>query len=211
MSESLSPENLPSARLYFEPDVLDFGELNNVREIKERGQAVLTIENRGERVLVGQINVQVGWIEVTPKSFRLNPGESSVHVFSIIKLSPTVWTTHRLGSDFIALINSNGGSGTIGGYYFSPIEETRKQAAAHPIRNRTFLILGLIFVLVLGILAGSGLVLRNEDQAMQTQQAAVEMEQIRSTMDARETAMAPTETPLFGVSDYLAFNATAAA
>ena len=211
MSESLSPENLPSARLYFEPDVLDFGELNNVREIKERGQAVLTIENRGERVLVGQINVQVGWIEVTPKSFRLNPGESSVHVFSIIKLSPTVWTTHRLGSDFIALINSNGGSGTIGGYYFSPIEETRKQAAAHPIRNRTFLILGLIFVLVLGILAGSGLVLRNEDQAMQTQQAAAEMEQIRSTMDARETAMAPTETPLFGVSDYLAFNATAAA
>ena len=211
MSESLSPENLPSARLYFEPDVLDFGELNNVREIKERGQAVLTVENRGERVLVGQINVQVGWIEVTPKSFRLNPGESSVHVFSIIKLSPTVWTTHRLGSDFIALINSNGGSGTIGGYYFSPIEETRKQAAAHPIRNRTFLILGLIFVLVLGILAGSGLVLRNEDQAMQTQQAAAEMEQIRSTMDARETAMAPTETPLFGVSDYLAFNATAAA
>ena len=211
LSESLNPEHVPSARLSFEPDVLDFGELNNVREIKERGQAVLTIENRGDRVLVGQINVQVGWIEVTPKTFRLNPGESSAHVFSIIKLSPTVWTTHRLGSDFIALINSNGGSGTVGGYYFSPIEETRKQAAAHPIRNRTFLILGLIFVLVLGLLSGAGLVLRNEDRALQTQQAAVEMEQLRSTMDARETAMAPTETPLFGVSDYLAFNATAAA
>ena len=211
LSESLTAENVPSARLSFEPDVLDFGELNNAREIKERGQAVLTIANEGERVLVGQINIQVGWVDVTPKVFRLNPGESSVHVFSIIKLSPTVWTTHRMGSDFIALINSNGGSGTVGGYYFSPIEETRKQAAAHPIKKRTFLILGLIILFVLGIVIGSGLTLQREDQTLQTQQAALELEQIRSTMDAKETELAPTETPLFGVSDYLAFNATAAA
>ena len=46
---------------------------------------------------------------------------------------------------------------------------------------------------------------------MQTQQAGLVRTQISETMDANETAMAPTETPLFGVSDYLAFNATAAA
>ena len=211
MSEPLQNEKTPSARLTFEPDQLDFGELNNAREIKDRGQAVLTITNEGDRVLVGQINIQVGWVDVSPKTFRLNPGESSTHVFSIIKLSPTVWTTHRLGSDFIALITSNGGSGTIGGFYFSPIEETRKQAVAHPILKRTFLILGLLLLLTLGILLGSRLTLQKENQLMLTQQAAAGLEQVRETMDANATAMAPTETPLFGVSDYLAFNATAAA
>ena len=211
MSESPSTGHVPAAQLSFEPNLLDFGELNNAREIKDRGQAVLTITNEGDRVLVGQINIQVGWVDVTPKSFRLNPGESSVHVFSIIKLSPTVWTTHRLGSDFIALITSNGGSGTVGGYYFSPIEETRKQAVAHPIWKNTFLILGVLVFLVLGIIYASNMMLQKVDRVLQTQQAAVGLEQVRETMDANETAMAPTETPLFGVTDYLAFNATAAA
>ncbi len=204
-------EKIPTARLSYEPDMLDFGELNNAREIKNRGQAVLTITNEGERVLSGQINIQVGWIDVSPKSFRLNPGESSVHVFSIIKLSPTVWTTHQLGSDFIALITSNGGSGTVGGYYFSPIEETRKQAAAHPVLKKTFYILGAFVLLILGMLVGSRIFLQREDMVLQTQQASVGHTQIAETMSANETAMAPTETPLFGVSDYLAFNATAAA
>ena len=191
--------------------MLDFGELNNAREIKSRGQAVLTVMNEGERVLSGQINIQVSWLEVTPKTFRLNPGESSVHVFSIIKLSPTVWTTHRLGSDFIALITSNGGFGTVGGYYFSPMEETRKQAVAHPIRRNTFLLLFAFVLLALGFIIGSRLTLQKEDFALQTQQAALAHTQIAETMNAKETAMAPTETPLFGVSDYQAFNATAAA
>ena len=204
-------ENIPTARLKFEPDVLDFGELNNAKEIKKRGQAVLTISNEGDRVLVGQINIQVGWLEVTPKMFRLNPGESSVHVFSIIKLSPTVWTTHRLGSDFIALITSNGGSGTISGYYFSPIEETRKQAIAHPVRKRTLYILALFAALTIGLIIGTQKTLQKEDIMLQTQQAAAAHTQVIETMNANETAKAPTETPLFGVSDYLAFNATAAA
>lgn len=204
-------ENTPTARLKFEPDVLDFGELNNAKEIKERGQAVLTITNEGERVLVGQINIQVGWLEVTPQTFRLDPGKSSVHVFSIIKLSPTVWTTHRLGSDFIALITSNGGTGTIGGFYFSPMEETRKQAVAHPILKKTFYILAAFLILTLGLIIGSHLTLENENRTLQTQQAAAAHTQVVETMNANETALAPTETPLFGVSDYLAFNATAAA
>ena len=211
LADKIETEKIPAARLSFEPDMLDFGELNNAREIKKRGQAVLTITNEGDRVLSGQINVQVGWIDVNPKNFRLNPGESSVHVFSIIKLSPTVWTTHQLGSDFIALITSNGGSGTVGGYYFSPLEETRKQAVAHPILKNTFYILGAIFLLVLGFLLGSRLFLQRENFVLQTQQAALGHTQIVETMNANETAMAPTETPLFGVSDYLAFNATAAA
>ena len=211
LSEKLQQSDIPSAQLRYEPDVLDFGELNNAREIKDRGQAVLTISNEGDRVLAGQINIQVGWVDVNPKNFRLNPGESSVHVFSIIKLSPTVWTTHRLGSDFIALITSNGGSGTVGGYYFSPIEETRRQAVAHPIRRNTFLILGLFVLLALGFILGSRLTLQQEDQTLRTQQAEAGLAQVRETMDANETAMAPTETPLFGVTDYLAFNATAAA
>ena len=211
MSSPEKTETTPTARLRFEPDVLDFGELNNAREIKNRGQAVLTIMNDGERVLSGQINVQVGWIDVAPKTFRLNPGESSAHVFSIIKLSPTVWTTHRLGSDFIALITSNGGSGTVGGYYFSPMEETRKQAVAHPIKKSTFYLLAFLVLFVLGFILGSRLTLQQEDQILQTQQAAIGYTQVFETMNANETALAPSETPLFGVSDYQAFNATAAA
>ena len=211
MSETFDPSNAPQARLKIEPDVLDFGEINKASEIKSRGQAVLTITNEGERVLVGQINIQVGWIDVTPKSFRLNPGETSSHIFSIIKLTPTVWTTHRLGSDFIALITSNGGSGTVGGYYFSPIEETRRQAAARPINKNTLLVLAVLILLALGFVIGSRLTLQREDRILQAQQAADLRTQIAQTMDANETAMAPTETPLFGVTDYLAFNATAAA
>ena len=211
MSETFDPSNAPQARLKIEPDVLDFGEINKASEIKSRGQAVLTITNEGERVLVGQINIQVGWIDVTPKSFRLNPGETSSHIFSIIKLTPTVWTTHRLGSDFIALITSNGGSGTVGGYYFSPIEETRRQAAARPIHKKTLLTLAVLILLALGFVIGSRLTLQREDRILQAQQAADLRTQIAQTMDAKETEMAPTETPLFGVTDYLAFNATAAA
>ena len=211
LTEANHTETDPTARLKFEPDVLDFGEINNAREIKNRGQAVLTVINDGDRVLSGQINIQVGWIDVTPKTFRLNPGESSVHIFSIIKLSPTVWTTHRLGSDFIALITSNGGSGTVGGYYFSPMEETRKQAVAHPILKRTLYLLAILVLLVIGIVLGSRLTLQREDNFIRTQQAAIGKTQIAETMDANETALAPSETPLFGVTDYQAFNATAAA
>ena len=211
MSESIDLTNTPKAQLAVEPEVLDFGELNNAAEIKDRGQAVLTITNMGDRVLVGQINVQVSWIEVTPVSFRLNPGETSSHIFSIIKLSPTVWTTHRLGSDFIALITSNGGSASIGGYYFSPIEETRKQAVAHPIQKNTLIVLAVLFLLVLGFIIGSGLTLRHEDQLRQTEQIAELQLQATEAEAAALTALAPTETPLFGVSDMLAFNATAAA
>ncbi len=211
MSETFDPSSAPQARLKIEPDVLDFGEINKASEIKSRGQAVLTITNEGERVLVGQINIQVGWIDVTPKSFRLNPGETSSHIFSIIKLTPTVWTTHRLGSDFIALITSNGGSGTVGGYYFSPIEETRRQAAARPIHKKTLLVLAVLILLALGFVIGSRMTLQREDRILQEQQAADLRTQIAQTMDAKETEMAPTETPLFGVTDYLAFNATAAA
>ena len=211
MSETFDPGSAPQALLRIEPDVLDFGEINNAAEIKNRGQAVLTISNEGDRVLVGQINIQVGWIDVTPKSFRLNPGESSAHIFSIIKLTPTVWTTHRLGSDFIALITSNGGSASVGGYYFSPIEETRKQAAAHPIRRNTLLVMAAFILLTLGFLFGSRLVLRHEDRALKERKAAEVLTQAAEAESIRLTSMAPTETPLFGVTDYLAFNATAAA
>lgn len=211
LSESSHSEKAAAAHLRFEPAVLDFGELNNAREIKNRGQAVLTIINDGDLVLSGQINIQVGWIDAVPKTFRLNPGESSAHVFSIIKMSPTVWTTHRLGSDFVALITSNGGSGTVGGYYFSPMEETRKQAVSHPILKKTFIILALFALLVIGIILGAYLTLQQENSILQTQQVALAHTQIIETMDANATALAPTETPLFGVSDYLAFNATAAA
>ena len=211
MSESFETAQIPQAQLKIEPNVLDFGEIINAAEIKSRGQAVLTITNEGERVLVGRINIQVGWIDVTPKEFRLNPGESSAHIFSIIKLSPTVWTTHRLGSDFIALITSNGGSETIGGYYFSPIDETRKQAVARPILRRTLYILAAFVFLVIGFILASRITLQHEDKLQKTRQVAEVHTQIAETMDANETAMAPTETPLFGVTDYLAFNATASA
>ena len=211
MSETFETAHAPQARLKIEPNVLDFGEIINASEIKSRGQAVLTITNEGERVLVGRINIQVGWIDVTPKDFRLNPGESSAHIFSIIKLSPPVWTTHRLGSDYIALITSNGGSETIGGYYFSPIDETRRQAVAHPILRGTLYTLGAFVLLILGFVFLSRLSLQHEDELQKTRQIAEVHTQIAQTMDANETAMAPTETPLFGVSDYLAFNATASA
>ena len=211
MSEAINSEHVPQARLRYEPEQLDFGELNNAREIKSRGQAVLTIYNDGDRVLSGQINIQVGWVDVTPKTFRLNPGESSAHIFSIIKLSPTVWTTHQLGSDFIALITSNGGAGTVGGYYFSPMEETRKQAVAHPVLKATLITILVFVVIVAGFVLGVNRTLKREDAVLQTEMAALAHTQIVETMDANETAMAPTETPLFGVTDMLAFNATASA
>ncbi len=205
------PTAAPRAELFVEPTVLDFGEIKNAAEIKNAGQAVLTVTNHGDRVLVGQFNVQVGWIEVHPETFRLNPGESSSHVFSITKLTPTVWTTHRLGSDFIALITSNGGSAAIGGYYYSPIEETRKEASKHAIRKDTLYVILALIMLAAGLILGSRLTLRHEDQLLQTRQIAAIYTEAVETLDARATEAAPTNTPLFGVSDPDEFNAIAAA
>lgn len=208
---NVTPSAAPRAELFVEPVVLDFGEIKNAAEIKNSGQAVLTVSNRGDRVLVGQFNVQVGWIEVHPDSFRLNPSESSSHVFSITKLTPTVWTTHRLGSDFIALITSNGGSAAIGGYYYSPIEETRKEASKHAVRRDTLYIILALFLLAAGLILGSRLTLRHEDQLLQTRQIAAIYTEAVETLDARSTEAAPTNTPLFGVSDPEEFNKIAAA
>ena len=71
--------------------------------------------------------------------------------------------------------------------------------------------LAVLALLVLGLVVGSHLTLQHEDRMLQTRQAAEVYEKMTEAFHAEETALAPTETPLFGVTDMLAFNATAAA
>lgn len=115
---ALHPQQ-PQPVMQISPKTLDFGLVSVSSSGEGRGTATLTITNEGERILVGRIAVQVAWVSVFPPDFRLNPGESSSHAFTVRPNTQMSWTSHRLGSDFIALINSNGGSETIGGFYYA--------------------------------------------------------------------------------------------
>lgn len=129
----LQNTQFPQALLVISTKTLDFGVLTRDDPSEGHGQATLIIANEGEKILVGRISLQVAWVSVYPPDFRINPGESSEHVFTIRNNAETSWTTHKLGSDFIALINSNGGSETIGGFYYSdPSGEKKKKK--NPIR-----------------------------------------------------------------------------
>lgn len=132
---------------------LDFGLVNfNMEPSENRGIAKLTITNEGERLLVGRIAIQVAWASTFPPDFRLNPGESSDHYFTIRRSNPISWNSgHKLGSDFIALINSNGGSETIGGYYFIDNTEIIKKKQS-PVSPKIFLILLVFLLLTAGVL-----------------------------------------------------------
>ena len=125
---------------------LDFGLVSAGEPSDGHGIAKLTITNEGERILVGRIAIQVAWTTVYPPDFRLNPGESSEHIFTVRHNTQISWSTHRMGSDFIALINSNGGSETIGGYYFSD-PNIREMPAKKPIRRWLVLTIPVLLIL----------------------------------------------------------------
>ncbi|MHC1773350.1 MAG: hypothetical protein AB9907_16765 [Flexilinea sp.] len=141
----LQNTQLPQAQLVISTKTLDFGILTRDTPTEGHGMATLIIVNEGEKILVGRIALQVAWISVYPPDFRINPGESSEHSFTIRQNAETSWTTHKLGSDFIALINSNGGSETIGGFYYS--DPSKKTTKKNPVRAWILYLLPLAIVL----------------------------------------------------------------
>ncbi len=82
------------------------------------------------------------------------------------------WTTHRLGSEFIALINSNGGSETIGGFYFSDTETKKPKK----LPFRTWLaVLIPVLILIAGALL---LLLRQQNTVSHTAQHTSNADQL---------------------------------
>lgn len=136
----------PQPILAISPPSLDFGLVNYAAEPTEgHGIATLTVTNDGDRMLVGRIAIQVSWVSVYPPDFRLSPGESSDHLFTVRRVNQLTWNSgHKLGSEFVALINSNGGSETIGGYYYIDNKEIEKKKS--PFTRR---ILGVVALAVL--------------------------------------------------------------
>lgn len=201
----------PQAILKVVPTHLDFGKLEKDKLKKGEGKATLIIYNRGNRSLIGEILPQVDWVQIEPRKFRLLPEECSEHEVRMTGLSPTVWTTHQFGSDFIALVTSNGGSETVSGFYYMEKTAVMKRENAHPLKFRTFAYaltaLGMLFGMIVGL---SGF-LRNTDSAMRTEEAEAIITSIVETMEAEQTAAAPSPTPIFGYGDDASFNATAAA
>lgn len=193
-------EPTPQAVLSVSPTMLDFGVIDEQELSEGHGQATLTVTNTGERVLVGRITVQVAWIGIDPPEFRLDPGGSSQHTFSMTRTSPAVWTTHRLGSDFIALINSNGGSETIGGYYYTSPALVNKQTKKNPIKIWIWLFVLAALALTAGIVMGVSTYLERTDIRQKTDQVAKIQTDIVETYYANETASAPTSTSALGLA-----------
>ena len=146
---ALHPQQ-PQPVMLVTPKTLDFGLVSNAPPSEGRGAATMTITNEGDRILVGRIAVQVAWVTVFPPDFRLNPGESSVHTFTVRPNSQMSWTSHRMGSDFIALINSNGGSETVGGYYYA--DQTQQPVQKAPIRRWLWGLIPILALVTGGIL-----------------------------------------------------------
>jgi hypothetical protein len=153
----------PQPVMLVSPKTLDFGLVSNATPSEGRGAALMTITNEGDRILVGRISIQVGWVSVFPPDFRLNPGESSDHTFTVRHNSQMSWTSHRMGSDFIALINSNGGSETVGGYYYA--DQTQQPVQKAPIRRWLWGLIPLLLLIAGGIL----FLIRNQNQQIISQ------------------------------------------
>lgn len=155
----------PQPILAISPPSLDFGLVNYSGELTEgHGVATLTVTNDGDRMLVGRIAIQVSWVSVYPPDFRLNPGESSDHIFTIRRVNQLTWNSgHKLGSEFVALINSNGGSETIGGYYFIDNKEVEKKKS--PFTRR---LLGIFLLALLATAAILYFVLYSDRRIIET-------------------------------------------
>ena len=141
---------IPQPILSVSQKTLDFGLVSAGEPAEGHGIAKLTITNDGDRILVGRIAIQVAWVTVDPPDFRLNPGESSEHIFTVRQNVQFSWTTRRMGSDFIALINSNGGSETIGGYYF--LDSTKTEKKKKPIHPWLYALIPIFILLTAGII-----------------------------------------------------------
>lgn len=184
----------PQPILAISPASLDFGLVNYAEEAAEgHGIARLTIRNDGDRMLVGRIAIQVSWVTAYPPDFRLNPGESSDHLFTVRRVNQLTWNSgHKLGSDFIALINSNGGSETIGGYYYIDNAETVKKRA--PLSPRIFAFLALGLLLTAAVLYFVFWQDRKITETRTTEQVSAFYTQIAETIHADIAAQLPTPT-----------------
>ncbi len=185
----------PQAQLVISTKTLDFGVLTRNDPSEGRGQATLIIANEGERILVGRISLQVAWVSVYPPDFRINPGESSEHVFTIRSNAETSWTTHKLGSDFIALINSNGGSETIGGYYYSDPSGEKKNKQS-PIKSWMLLFLPVAVGIIAGLIYLLSSAAKTSQQNTQETSIAAIHTQAAETFEASMLSGLPTSTEI---------------
>ena len=203
---------IPHAILSIEPKELDFGVVTQKETDVGHGKAILTITNVGTRVLVGRITLQVGWLGVDPPDFRLNPNESREHTFVMTKLPSAVWKSHRLGSDFAALINSNGGSETLSGFYYTDLRTPEPEEKKTPVRHWIFALLFVVIAMAVGVIYGLSYYLKRTDSAKKTEQIAMLYTVAAETYIADMTESAPTPTSPFGNSaDMASINSTAAA
>lgn len=189
----------PQPILAITPSSLDFGLVSVTGEPSEgHGVAKLTIRNDGERMLVGRIAIQVSWVSVYPPDFRLNPGESAEHLFTVRRINQlTPNTGHKLGSEFVALINSNGGSETIGGYYYIDSTGTaKKRKSPFSVSPRLFAIIGMALLLTAAILLFIFLQDRAVIETNATDQVSALYTQLAETIHADLALNQPTGTNL---------------
>ena len=192
----------PQAHLVISARTLDFGILTKDEPSEGHGIATVIIANEGEKTLVGRIALQVAWVSVSPPDFRINPGESSEHVFRIRNNAESSWTTHKLGSNFIALINSNGGSEMIGGFYYS--DPSRNKPKKNPVKLWTVLTIPLAILIIAGMIyflsnaAKASKIHLKETSIVQihTQAAQTYMAAIPADTTAPPAEIAAVDTPL---------------
>jgi hypothetical protein len=115
---SANPNSAP--KLSFTPLNLDFGEIYFSTQGDSSPSTTLTITNAGQGILAGRINPQMSWAKVVPPNFSCAGGQSSSHQVSLTTQAPHSWKNKQYHYDFLILINSNGGSGFIGGKYTTP-------------------------------------------------------------------------------------------
>lgn len=189
----------PQPILAITPSSLDFGLVSVNGEPSEgHGVAKLTIRNDGERTLVGRIAIQVSWVSVYPPDFRLNPGESAEHLFTVRRINQlTPNTGHKLGSEFIALINSNGGSETIGGhYYIDTAGSAKKRKSPLSFSPRLFAAIGAALLLTAAILFFIFFQDRAVIETNATDQVSALYTQLAETIHADLALNQPAETSL---------------
>jgi len=135
-------------RLHVQPEYIDLGYIDSSLPKKDKREFVVTIKNLSGGVLAGKIVSQLAWISVDPTEFRVAAGGSSQHQIRIHTIPTNISTQHKVYLPNLLVINSNSGSKSISGQYF-----TRKKEQHHTIRYYTTLIMGGFIIITLLVIA----------------------------------------------------------
>lgn len=201
----------PRAALEVTPKMLDFGFLSSKERVEGHGKDKITIRNVGTRVLVGEITLEVAWIESDIRDFRLDPGEELQVTFTVTKHMPSVWTNNRFGSDFIALVTGNGGTESVGGYYYLDPQKHGNRSGGTIYRNFWAFFLAAI-LLTGGSIFGMKRYIKEQNMLERTELVAEMYTAAAETISAEKTLRAPTATSsISSATNPDDFNATAAA